>query len=281
MDRNQLSINVDMSDVMAQVQRTLNAQVLPRLNQAVRAVVTATQANWVESVQRARLWQGEKDAYAKSIQAKMVDDFNGLVWADYKYAQEIESGRPARDLKRYLDTSQKVRRTKDGRRFLIIPFRHNTPGNDAHAPAMPGEVYDAAQVLKASRIVGQGQRNAGEVTSLHPVWGTQPLGKKKQTPYLMDPKTRQHVTVARNIYQWGEKLVGLPKHLGRYEGMVRFDTSMGGKKYSQYMTFRVMMEGSKGWIIPPQPGQNIAQGVVDRIRPLAEKAFAEAMRRGG
>lgn len=273
----QFKISVDMADVGAQAGAIINAAVLPRLNQAVRAVVTATQANWAESVHRARLWQGEKDAYAASIQAKMTGDFEGLVWSEYKYAREIDDGRPARDLKKYLDTSQKVRRTKDGRRFLIIPFRHGTPGSTAHAPAMPAEVYDAAKLLKSSKIVGQGQRAAGEVTSLHPVWGTQPLGKKKQTPFLFDRATRQHVIVPRNIYQWGERLAGLPKSLSRYEGMVK----TGSAKHTQYMTFRIMMEGSKGWIIPPQPGQKIVAGVVERMQPLAERVFAEALKRGG
>ena len=273
----QFRIAVDMADVGAQAVAIINAAVLPRLNQAVRAVVTATQANWSEAVHRAKLWQGEKDAYAASIQAKMVGDFEGLVWSDYKYAREIDDGRPARDLKKYLDTSSKVRRTKDGRRFLIIPFRHNTPGNDAHAPAMPPEVYDAAKLLKASTIAGQGQRRAGEVTSVHPRWGTQVLGKKHQTPFLMDRSTRQHVMVPRNIYQWGERLAGLPKSLSRYEGMVK----TGSAKHTQYMTFRIMMEGSKGWIIPPQPGQKIVAGVVERMQPLAERVFAEALKRGG
>lgn len=273
----QFKISVDMADVGAQAGAIINAAVLPRLNQAVRAVVTATQANWAESVHRARLWQGEKDAYAASIQAKMTGDFEGLVWSEYKYAREIDDGRPARDLKKYLDTSQKVRRTKDGRRFLIIPFRHGTPGSTAHAPAMPTEVYDAAKLLKSSKIVGQGQRAAGEVTSLHPVWGAQPLGKKKQTPFLFDRATRQHVMVPRNIYQWGERLAGLPKSLSRYEGMVK----TGSAKHTQYMTFRIMMEGSKGWIIPPQPGQKIVAGVVERMQPLAERVFAEALKRGG
>ena len=273
----QFRIAVDMADVGAQAVAIINAAVLPRLNQAVRAVVTATQANWSEAVHRAKLWQGEKDAYAASIQAKMVGDFEGLVWSDYKYAREIDDGRPARDLKKYLDTSSKVRRTKDGRRFLIIPFRHNTPGNDAHAPAMPPEVYDAAKLLKASTIAGQGQRRAGEVTSVHPRWGTQVLGKKHQTLFLMDRSTRQHVMVPRNIYQWGERLAGLPKSLSRYEGMVK----TGSAKHTQYMTFRIMMEGSKGWIIPPQPGQKIVAGVVERMQPLAERVFAEALKRGG
>ena len=277
----QFRISVDLSDVGAQAGAIINAAVLPRLNQAVRAVVTATQANWAEAVHRASLWQGEKDAYAASIQAKMTGDFEGLVWTDYKYAREIDDGRPARDLKKYLDTSQKVRRTKDGRRFLIIPFRHGTPGNSAHAPAMPPEVYDAAKLLKASTIAGQGQRRAGEVTSVHPTWGTQVLGKKHQTPFLFDRATRQHVMVPRNIYQWGEKLGGLPKALSRYEGMVRMDTSMGGAKRSNYLTFRIMMEGQTGWIVPPKPGQKIVPGVVERMQPLAERVFAEALKRGG
>lgn len=273
----QFKIAVDMADVGAQAGAIINAAVLPRLNQAVRAVVTATQANWAEAVHRARLWQGEKDAYATSIQAKMTGDFEGLVWSDYKYAREIDEGRPARDMKKYLDTSQKVRRTKDGRRFLIIPFRHGTPGSTAHAPAMPTEVYDAAKLLKSSKIVGQGQRAAGEVTSVHHRWGTQALGKKHQTPFLMDRATRQHVMVPRNIYQLGEKLAGLPKALSRYEGMVK----TGSAKHTQYMTFRIMMEGQTGWIIPPQPGQRIVAGVVERMQPLAERAFAEALKRGG
>ena len=106
---------------------------------------------------------------------------------------------------------------------------------------------------------------------MHPRWGTQVLGKKHQTPFLMDRSTRQHVMVPRNIYQWGERLAGLPKSLSRYEGMVK----TGSAKHTQYMTFRIMMEGSKGWIIPPQPGQKIVAGVVERNNTLlkAQRQF--------
>ena len=33
--------------------------------------------------------------------------------------------------------------------------------------------------------------------------------------------------------------------------------------------------------IPPQPGQKIVAGVVERMQPLAERVFAEALKRGG
>ncbi|MEY8688442.1 MAG: hypothetical protein AB9M53_01000 [Leptothrix sp. (in: b-proteobacteria)] len=276
----QFRISVDLTDAAAQAGAIINAQVLPLLNQAVRAVVQQTRIDWMESVSRAKLWQGEKDAYVTTITAKMTGDFSGEVSSDYKYADEIDNGRPARDLKKMLDTSQKVRRTKDGRRFLIIPFTHQTPGNDATGPAMPQAIYDAAKTLKATKIVGVSERAAGEVTSLHPVWGTQPLGKKKQTPYLSNPRTRQAVMVPKLHYQWGERLQGqdIPK---QYQGMVKMKADAGGPKHSKYLTFRIMMEGSKGWIVPPKPGQNIVRGVVERMQPLAEKVFAEAMKRGG
>lgn len=42
----------------------------------------------------------------------MVIDFEALVWADYKYAEEIEQGRLPKDLKRMLNTSLKVRTSR-------------------------------------------------------------------------------------------------------------------------------------------------------------------------
>ena len=278
----QFNIKVDMTDLGAQAGGIVNASVLPLLNQAVRTVLQATQAKWAEAVMRQPgIYQGEKDKYVASLSWKMTGDFSGEVVAGYKYADEIETGRPARDLKKYLDTSSKVRRTKDGRRFLIIPFTHQTPGNSAHAPAMPEEIYQKAKELKPSLITGKTTRNAGEVASIHPVWGLQTLSKKHQTPYLMNPATRQHVTVPKLQTQWGEKLSGLGKGNGRYEGMVRMEQSMGGARHSTYMTFRVMMEGSQGWIIPAKPGAYVAKGVAETMQPLAEKVFAEAIRRGG
>lgn len=277
-------ISVDLSAVSAAARAAVNEQVFPLLNQAVRAVAQQTQINWMEAVQRARLWSVEKDAYSGSISMKMTGPFAAEVWSDYKHAEAIETGRPPYDLKQMLNTSPKVRRTKDGRRFLVIPFRHNTPGNEAHAPAMPQHVYDAASMLASSRIVGQGQRPAGEVTSLHPRWGMRAL--KKQTPFLSSRATKATYMVPKFQYQWGGKLGAgsmgpNPKgKVDRYAGMYRFDTSTpGGGRHSTFMTFRVMMEGQTGWIIPARPGLYLAKKVSEDMQPLAERAFGEAITR--
>lgn len=264
-------IVVDLTNILEATNQVINQQVLPLLNQAVRAVAEQTRANWTESVQRAKLWSGEKDAYAASIEMKMTGDFSAIIWSDYKYAEEIETGRPARDLKKYLDTSAKVRRTKDGRRFLVIPFRQNATG-DALAQSMPPSVYEAARELTQSIVMGQRMRPSGEMTALHSKFGMKTL--KRQDPFLSDIGAKSVYLVAARTYQWGGRL---PASFGpRYAGMVRMQESSGG---SQYLTFRVMREGSSGWIVPPKPGLFIARQVVEQMQPLAEKVFAEAIRR--
>lgn len=260
-------IAVDLSVVIEEAGSIVNERVLPMLSQAVRVVAEQTQTNWIESVRRAKLWSGEKDAYAASIQWRETGPFSALVWSDYKHAEAIEEGRPARDLKEYLNTSHKVRRSATGRRYLIIPFRHNTPGSEGMAKPMPASVYEIAKTLTPSRIIGKGKRISGLEAS--------------------DIKTRGPLMVAQNRYLWGESLpaghgLRLRAHHATdiYAGMYRFSTTTpGGKRYSTYLNFRVMAEGQQGWVIPPKAGLHLAENVAKEMAPLAERAFGEAIRR--
>lgn len=261
-------------------QGIINKQVFPLLNQAVRAVAAHTASSWQANVYKAKLWSGEKDEYAKSITWAMTGDFSAEVRSDYRYDQDIENGRPARDLKKMLGTSIKVRRTEDGRRFLVIPFRHNAKKLEAAG------IYDMASDLNASTIVSQGERPSGEVTHLSPTSGMAPAAK--QTPFLSNPKTKQAQTVTKNNYAWGDRLkasamkqAGIPLSTRKWaQGMHRFDTSTpGGAKSSTYLTFRIMMEGSSGWVVPAQPGQHIAKKTAEAMQPKANAAFAEAIKR--
>lgn len=258
-------ISVDLNPLLDAAHAAVNEQVLPLLNQAVRSVAQQAQIRWKEAVFRAKLWDGERTAYMDSIQMEMTGPFSALVWSDYRHAEEIESGRPARDLKRMLSTSLKVRVSKDGRRYLYIPFRHSTPGNTAHGPDMPQHVYDVARNLTPSRVTGQTTRLSG--TGAH------------------DIKTRKHLTVPQSTYAWGSRLPAgsmgpNPKgKTDRFASMYRFDTTTpGGTRSSAYVTLRTMSEKSNGWIVPAQPGLHLAQKVADELRPLAEQAFSDAVK---
>lgn len=285
MASSEFKISFDLGSVL-DVSAVVNKQVFPLLNQAVRGIAQQTMIDWQSAVYGAKLWSGEKDSYAKSITWRMTGDFSAVVEATYRYADEIETGRPPRDLKQMLNTSLKVRRTEKGKRFLVIPFRHNTPGNDALAPAMSQSVYDLAKVLAPSTITGQGERASGEVTRLSPSSGMHPAAKQK--PFLSNAKTKSAQMVNKNNYSWGGRLTAaalkaagvMPIEAKYRQGMRRFDTSTpGGGKSSTYLTFRIMMEGSSGWIVPAQPGQFIARGVTDKMKPKANAAFREAIKR--
>lgn len=256
---------LDMSGIV-------NRQVLPLLNQAVRAVAQQTAIDWQKEVMTAKLWSGEKDQYVKSIQWSMAGDFSAVVESDYKYAAEIEDGRPPRDLKRMLDTSSKVRRTEDGRRFLVIPMRHNM------AKLQSAGLYDAAKALAPSSIISQTQRASGEVTKLSPTTGMSKSAR--QTAFLSSTATKSAMHVNQNIYAWGQKLSKADAGAHKWaEGMRRFDTSTpGGGKSSAYLTFRIMIEGSSGWVVPAQPGLHLARKVTDAMGPKAHAAFAGAIK---
>nr|WP_281719987.1 hypothetical protein [Nitrosomonas nitrosa] len=254
----EFKISVDLSEVISAGRDIITAETFPFLNQAIRTVAQQTKINWLESIEHARLWRGEKDAYKATIQWQMLNDFEALVWADYKYAEEIEQGRPPKDLKRMLNTSLKVRASQKGNRYLIIPFQHNTPSANATGQAMPDDIYDMAKMLSPSFVTGQTQRISG--TGAY------------------DIRARKRLTVNQNIYKWGGSLEGdsIPN---RFAGMRRFDTSAGGARRSTYLTFRAMSEKSSGWIVPAKPGLFLAKTVAEAMQPKAIKVFQEAIRR--
>jgi hypothetical protein len=271
------TIDIPRPDDVAKI---VNSAVLPRITQAVEAIANQARYNWQRAVYDARLWSGEKTPYMESITMRMTGPFSAVVESDYQYADEIETGRPTRDLKKMLDTSTKVRRTKDGRRFLVIPMQHNTTANDAHAPPMPPAIGKIVAGLAHSSVTSSGTRPAGEVTLISPKTGMQ--AADKQSPYLSSHKTGKTYLVPKHDYAWGERIK--PSMLKgqsaadkkKYAGMVKMKEASGG---SSYLTFRVMMEGSSGWVVPAKPGLYLAKKVVDDLQPLADKALAEAFKR--
>lgn len=260
------SIAVDLGDLV-EMGALARARIFPSLAGAVQRVAEIGVERWQRAVHAAPLWSGEREAYMASIRARRISDLEWEVVSDYKFVEDIETGRPPYDLKKMLDTSLKVRVNKKGRRYLIIPMRHNTPGNEAHARPMPEHVYQQARELAPSRITGHGTRLSG--TGAH------------------DVRTKQPARVRTRKYLWGDRLPAgtTPKLRSHHKtdihaGMVRMDNrTPGGKRYSSYMTFRVMTQDSAGWIIPAKPGLWLARNVADSLRRTAEEEFSAAVQR--
>lgn len=282
-----LVVSLDLTPIYLATEQVMQAAIA-RLSKAVEDVAINGVADWKDAVWKAKLWEGERQQYVDSISYRMVSPLKAEITADYRLADQIENGRPAYDLKQMLATSTKVRRNKNGQRFLIIPFRHNTPGQTAHATDMPGHVYAMAKKLQASSVSGTGMRRSGEIMGFVPGQGMQalPAAHQHANPYLSDPSTKGPAMVPSKKYLWGTRLA--PGSMGpnprgkvdRFAGMVRFNTTAEGSKAksSAYMTFRVMSEKSSGWIIPARPGLKIAEGVTTKLLPQAQAEFLAALK---
>lgn len=259
------TMEVDLSQFLLESQK-LTQNIKNRVSQVVVAVAEQAVYQWQDKVLKARLWQGEKTPYFASISWQMVGELAADVISSYPLAEEIESGRPTRDLKMMIATSKKTRVTKKGIKYLIIPFRHNVPtpsGQGALAPQMPSDIYKLAKQLMPSRVL--------------------PLGSKKPATRL----SASGFAVPQQSYQWGGRLpAGLapkksPQHVTDiYAGMVKMNTSAGKGKSSAYMTFRTMKENSSGWIVPAKPGLYIARGVTDNLEPIFKDMVRVAVSKG-
>lgn len=263
-----VNVNIDLSTLRSSFS-AITREILPRVREAVGGIAAQGQKDWANAVMKAPgIWAEEKKQYASSIKWEYTGDFSARIWTEYKLADQIEQGRPARDLKLMLNTSLKVRVAQQGKhagqRYLVVPLQHNTPGNSAHAQAMPSAIYEAALQLAPSRVTGIGKRESGTGA-----WS---------------PKTRSPLMVPQRQYEWGGRIEGnmmngfTRDQTRRYDGMVRFETSGKGKsKHSTFLTFRVMGEWSSGWVVPAQPGRQFVTQVVGRLQPIAEQVIGKAV----
>ena len=87
----EFSITVGIQNVPGAAQ-FIQGAIFPRVSTAVRLVAQQAQADWMEAIDNAKLWSGEKRPYMASIQWEMTGPLSALVWSDYKYAAEIETG---------------------------------------------------------------------------------------------------------------------------------------------------------------------------------------------
>ena len=251
--------------------RGLQSHMQSSIRDALEQAAEMTRSAWQEGIFRAPgIWGPVRDRYAASIKIQIsADGHRARIFSDDPDAEGLETGRPPRDLKKMLDTSLKTRVVQNGKnagkRYMIIPMRHNTPGSGAHAQSMPTSVYDAVKSAKSF--------DRSSVTSI----GTRP--NQLEARGFAGAHNQQILQVAQRTYSWGARLntagMGLSKQdAKRYNGMVAFRTNLrGAPQSSSYMTFRVMMEGSPGWIVGAKPGLYI----VKNASVVAEKVLKQSM----
>ncbi len=290
------------------------AALLPKDFPHVREIVDyfggVAEDTWVQwalgkaSLPDGRMIHARSGAYAASIKRSSSAGFENAteitqeIATDSKYHDALDSGLPEMDLKKMLLTSLRVRMSKHGKRYLIIPFRHATSGKDAGGLSygtntmaqlpgyaggnvMPKRIVDwfrrqEADGAAKTSVVQSGMRSTGQpvphsgagqmVPAFRYSWGARYAGKAGEGERS---KLNAPNTPGKGRYAWKS---------GLYAGMVHTASR-------EYRTFRTMSESSDAasWIKPPQPGLRIlqqlgefieTQGFEDAVAQAVEKDFA-------
>jgi len=209
------------------------------------------------------------------------------------HARWVEEGHGAFHLPDHIDwnnTSGSIKRTKEGKPYLHIPFRHYAfvptnqhvaKGVTAHAARhmMPHDVHKEA--AKLDRTIA---KNVGPVTRpMALLSGGQyqqhvardaytKTGGHKGSHSLKRPEgfhrpgqlvssrreTWQETRGARSVgTRDGKELVNPAWGSSKFEGLMK----TGAPRHTKYMTVRVITPDSPGWNIPAQPGKYIAKQV--------------------
>jgi hypothetical protein len=228
---------------------------LPYTKEAVRAsLVDVVQRTWIQYASGATVtYSGGtfkvnvvSGEYVRSIQEglRMMDDLTGEVFSTSPHGSLIEEGINPFDMKPGLLNSPKAKLTKDGGRYITVPFRHGTPGTVA-LPAMPESIYGRAKALSYSR-----RKNflMALFTGRKYSWG----GRLEKTSEGQRSHTGSHPGAG---YTWKS---------GQFSGMVK----MGKPNHTQYMTFRRVSSKSdpSSWQHPGVKPRPIREAVIENTK---------------
>ncbi len=247
-----MKISVDMGDMRRQIvdwKPALDAMqeaLLLVRNTWERAVLGEKLPGMSQKVQRSL---GE--AYAQNLHRsgaiRSTDPFDGEVSTDFKYAEAIERGTGAYDMKPGLLNGPHA---KIPGRLAIVPMRHGKPGAEQFK-AMPKPVYNMARRLSYYQK-GRGGGRLGDLSDKYP----------PQTKTFFAPHHETESAVHGRMMSYTHKT-------SIYSGMVR----AGGPKYTQYLTFRAVSINSDpaSWWHPAIAPNPVRDAVVQTVRRDVEQ----------
>lgn len=288
-------IAVDLSHLIPSGRLT----VFPHLAATVEAITLRVEEQWKRYASGEPLPDGRtigirSGQYLRSIRHRQISAYSTEVRSDLAYADVIERGAPPFDMRRLLASSLKTRVSKKGKRYLIIPFRHDTGKALSGGNPMPEVMRLWWQDKAASFVLNQMRRPVHS-----DLWGRTP--RPMHQVFAIHPEDiLQHgplLTVAARNYWWGDRLgradiermnrsaggfvLTAGANAKRYQGMVNFRRpgKTGGAAHSQFITFRTLSENAKpgSWIRPARAGYWPAKTTADIFRPVAEDLFTKAV----
>ncbi len=225
-----------IADELGKSLKNMAPQVEAELQQAVGNLANAAYAAMVAKVQGMSMDPKSRQSYLKALKFEDLGDATWLIYLDGDWAQKLEEGFDAYNIKDVLLKSTKtvevgsragqpwVRRNKEGKKFAAVPFEHKPFSGEK----MAGNLSDDIKKILVKNRAGAEQ----PITKIFNDLEGKPI----------------HGKVATATGVGVPNLEGLTKYQHVHES---------GKVSSVYMTFRNVGEDSKGWVHPGHDGYNL------------------------
>lgn len=245
----------DFSDVAIEFALTPE-DVDKMVSYAVKQAVAEVARNW--DTQAKNHLHSTRSRYRKSIIVGQIDNKTAYVELVGEFANMLEKGASAWDMKLNFAKSNKVKHTKDGGWYLTIPFRHATPGalgeSSIFSGSLPQSVYQSIQAsVSSTRTQLGGLKSAG--TSL----------KESDIPsFFRIPKSRAAFSDVKSKTTFDEYL----HKSSIYKGIAKSSKTYESATQSQYTSFRRASSNSDpmSWIHKGLPALNLADKAVAATR---------------
>jgi hypothetical protein len=197
--------------------------------------------------------------YVQNISVIDSGKLEGTVILDYskdKLIKMIEEGATPFDMKRAMLASPKAK-TKNGKRYITIPFRFGTPDavaeSDVFSGKLPDEVYEVIKGKEANIAHGTGSRSSG-------------LTKKELPAQYQSPQTRAAIKDSA-----GKILFNEYKHkTSIYQGIAKYKDGVTGQ--NTYRSFRRVSENSDplAFVHPGIEKYNLVQKALSNFKQERE-----------
>lgn len=253
-------------------------QALPEIAEAVRGEIvalagrelTTTGQDYIQSV-------GVLHVALSPQQLRRGDSTFATIVLTGWLPNAVEMGYSGGDMKEALLNSRNAKTSKDGKRYMVVPFRHGTPGttgrsfgemggpDQRHGGADGSDPLSPSAGRKLGRSIHRHAKRLGGTTS-HPQHGTQ--WGQRLAAGTGGAKPRQN------------KNSGYKHKTDIYAGMVRKEKTYAKATQSSYWTFRMVSENSDpaSWHHPGIPAHNFFKRAAARIPHIAHTVFHHAIR---
>lgn len=247
-------------------------QLVQAIQGAVRDTGDALVGNWTrEAMNALKTYGGYTQAITEGTEYPFEDDpLHFVVTNRHKAVRFLEDGIQAFDMKKMLQTSAKVKTSKDGKRYMSIPFEHSRESL-IKAGIDPEEFGNLAGSERTARL------NVSEPNAYR--WGErlQDMGNlgKRRKYFIANPSLRA-LAAGR---KWGSRgLVSYEWKSSPFENVYRFKDTQG--KTSGYVSFRTISENSdeNAWIHPGIRAMHIAEKAVADVKPMFQSRCSEAVK---